>query len=424
MNGNIQIVKGHILFTKSPEAFTIIENGYIVVEGPCIQYVGESLPIEYEDYHITDYGDTLIIPGFVDTHVHGPQYCNRGLGMDMELLPWLNTYTFPEEEKFKDTAYANMVYTSFVNDLVRNGTTRAVIYGTVHLQGTVELMKAVADAKICAYVGKVNMDQNSPEYLLEDSNQSIVDTMQAILVAEQFEPYVRPIITPRFAPTCSGPLMRELGRLAKKYNLPVQSHLSENRGEIDWVAALFPKSKDYTSVYVDYHLIGTQPCIMAHCIHLSDDEIDILAQTNTLVAHCPYSNNNLSSGIAPIRKLLERGVPISLGSDISGGHLTSMARVLTEAIGLSKMKWAEVDKEYKPLTLSEGFYGATRGGGQFFGNVGSFEIGYEFDALVIDDSSLFDMNVRSPLERLERWLYIGDDRQIINRYCRGQQLSI
>lgn len=188
MNGNIQIVKGHIVFTKSPEAFTIIENGYIVVEGPYIQYVGESLPIEYEDYHITDYGDTLIIPGFVDTHVHGPQYCNRGLGMDMELLPWLNTYTFPEEEKFKDTAYANMVYTSFVNDLVRNGTTRAVIYGTVHLQGTVELMKAVADAKICAYVGKVNMDQNSPEYLLEDSNQSIVDTMQAILVAEQFEP--------------------------------------------------------------------------------------------------------------------------------------------------------------------------------------------------------------------------------------------
>lgn len=422
MKESVKILKGHILFTKSLDTFTIIENGYIVVDGPHVAYVGESLPIEYTDYPIKDYGNKLIIPGFVDTHVHGPQYCNRGLGMDMELLPWLETYTFPEEDKFKEEGYAKKVYTAFIDDLKRNGTTRAVIYGTIHLTGTVELMKAVADAGISAYVGKVNMNQNAPDYLREEDSQSIADTIESIKKSTDFAPYVRPIVTPRFAPSCTSKLMKELSEIAKAHDLPVQSHLSENRGEIDWVKSLFPESKDYTSVYVDHNLIGQQPTIMAHCIHLSDDEIEILAKTHTMVAHCPYSNNNLSSGIAPIRKLLDAGVPVALGSDISGGHLTSMARVLTEAIGLSKMKWAEVDDARKPITLSEAFYMATRGGGAFFGKVGSFEDGFEFDALVIDDASIFDMNVRSPLERLERWLYIGDDRQIVDRYCRGALL--
>ena len=159
---------------------------------------------------------------------------------------------------------------------------------------------------------------------------------------------------------------------------------------------------------------------MAHCIHLSDVEMDRMAETQTMVSHCPYSNVNLSSGIAPIRKLIERNIPIGLGSDISGGHIVSMAKVLTEAIGLSKMKWVEVDKNYAPLTLSEAFYMATKGGGQFFGHVGSFEKGYELDALIIDDTSLFDPNERSLEERLERWLYVGDDRHIIERYVAGR----
>ena len=132
---------------------------------------------------------------------------------------------------------------------------------------------------------------------------------------------------------------------------------------------------------------------------------------------------NLSSGIAPIRKLLNHGISIALGSDISGGHDISMAKVLTEAVGLSKMKWAEVDASYASLTLPEAFYMATKGGGQFFGDVGSFETGYEFDALVIDDHELFDPNERSIEERLERWLYIGDDRHIVGRYVAGKLLD-
>ena len=422
MNSTIQILKGHILYTPNPQAFTIIEHGYIVVKDVHIVYVGQTIPHEYLDYPITDYGDKLIIPGFVDTHVHAPQYCNRGLGMDMELLPWLETYTFPEEHKFEDTQYAIKVYTEFVNDLKRQGTMRAVIFSTIHAAGTIALMKLIDAAGISAFVGKVNMDRNSPDYLTEDREQSITDTIHCMSAALECSPNVNYIITPRFVPTCSSKLMKELGKLAKKYNVPIQSHLCENKGEIAWVKELHPDSESYTAVYEDHYLLGKQPAIMAHCIHLTDDEIDILQRTNTMVAHCPYSNNNLASGIAPIRKLLEAGILVGLGSDISGGHFTSMARVLTEAIQLSKMKWIEVDNQYKPLSLSEAFYMATRGGGQFFGHVGSFEENFEFDALIIDDSSLFDVNERSPLERLERWLYIGDDRQIIHRYCRGKLL--
>jgi guanine deaminase len=217
--------------------------------------------------------------------------------------------------------------------------------------------------------------------------------------------------------------MSGLGDLAVEYNVPIQSHLSENHGEIEWVHSLHPDSSSYTDVYCEHRLMGTVPTVMAHCIHLSDEEMERMHETKTMVAHCPYSNVNLSSGIAPIRKLLNHGISIALGSDISGGHDISMAKVLTEAVGLSKMKWAEVDASYASLTLPEAFYMATKGGGQFFGDVGSFETGYEFDALVIDDHELFDPNERSIEERLERWLYIGDDRHIVGRYVAGKLLD-
>ena len=213
--------------------------------------------------------------------------------------------------------------------------------------------------------------------------------------------------------------MSGLGKLAEEYNVPIQSHLSENHGEINWVASLHPESPNYTDVYYEHRLMGQVPTVMAHCIHLSDVEIDRMAETQTMVSHCPYSNVNLSSGIAPIRKLMKRNIPIGLGSDISGGHIVSMANVLTEAIGLSKMKWVEVDSNYAPLTLSEAFYMATKGGGKFFGKVGSFEKGCDLDALIIDDTSIFDPNERTLEERLERWLYVGDDRHIVERYVAG-----
>ena len=419
MNSTI-ILKGNILYTPNPSALVSIQQGYVIAVDGVVVHCGESIPTVYTEYDVVDYGDNLIIPGFVDTHAHAPQYCNRGLGMDKELLPWLETYTFPEEAKFIDPDYARLVYGAFVHDLWRNGTTRSILFGTIHKDSTLVLMELLQKAGLSAYVGKVNMDRNSPEFLIEETNQSLADTKAWLESSAQFGPFVKPIITPRFVPSCTGELMNGLGKLAEEYKVPVQSHLSENHGEIDWVESLHPESSNYTDVYYEHHLMGTVPTVMAHCIHLSDVEMDRMADTQTMVSHCPYSNVNLSSGIAPIRKLFERNIPIGLGSDISGGHIVSMAKVLTEAIGLSKMKWAEVDKNYAPLTLSEAFYMSTKGGGQFFGHVGSFEKGYELDALIIDDASLFDPNERSLEERLERWLYVGDDRHIIERYVAGR----
>ena len=336
------ILKGNILYTPRPSEFVAIQQGYVIAVDGVVVHCGESIPPAYAEHPITDYGDHLIIPGFVDTHVHAPQYCNRGLGMDKELLPWLETYTFPEEAKFSDQEYARLVYGSFVHDLWRNGTTRSILFGTVHKDSTLVLMELLQRAGLSAYVGKVNMDRNSPEFLIEDTHQSLADTREWLEASAQFGPLVKPIITPRFVPSCTSELMSGLGKLAEEYNVPVQSHLSENHGEIDWVAVLHPEAANYTDVYYEHHLMGKVPTVMAHCIHLSDVEMDRMAETQTMVSHCPYSNVNLSSGIAPIRKLFERKIPIGLGSDISGGHIVSMAKVLTEAIGLSKMKWVEV----------------------------------------------------------------------------------
>lgn len=420
---SVYIVKGNIIYTSRPAEFAVILNGYMIVRDGRIAYCGESIPSEFESYPVEDYGDNLIIPGFVDTHAHAPQFCNRGLGMDKELLPWLETYTFPEEAKFSDLDYAKTVYSAFVNELWRYGTTRSILFGTIHKESTLLLMRLLSEAGLSAFVGKVNMDRNSPDYLIEDTDQSLHDTRVWLEEARQFGPLVRPIVTPRFVPSCTSRLMSGLGDLAVEYNVPIQSHLSENHGEIEWVHSLHPDSSSYTDVYCEHRLMGTVPTVMAHCIHLSDEEMERMHETKTMVAHCPYSNVNLSSGIAPIRKLLNHGISIALGSDISGGHDISMAKVLTEAVGLSKMKWAEVDASYASLTLPEAFYMATKGGGQFFGDVGSFETGYEFDALVIDDHELFDPNERSIEERLERWLYIGDDRHIVGRYVAGKLLD-
>ena len=157
MNSTL-ILKGNILYTPRPSEFISIQHGYIIAVDGVVVYCGESIPPAYAECEVTDYGDNLIIPGFVDTHAHAPQYCNRGLGMDKELLPWLETYTFPEEAKFSDPDYARLVYGAFVQDLWRNGTTRSILFGTIHKESTLVLMELLQKAGLSAYVGKVNMD--------------------------------------------------------------------------------------------------------------------------------------------------------------------------------------------------------------------------------------------------------------------------
>ena len=413
----MKILKGNIIFTQSSDKFEIIENGYIVLNDNKIVNVYDQLPGEYQDYEFIDYGDKLIIPGMNDLHCHAPQFRNVGIAMDKELLPWLNDYTFPEESKYKDTNYGEKMYSRFVHEIYKNGTTRVAAFATIHKDSTKKLMDLFEDAGIGAYVGKVNMDRNACDTLCECTDDSINDTLEIIKEYQNKSHLVKPIITPRFVPTCSEALLKSLGNMAIEYNLPVQSHLSENVGEVNWVRELHPDSEHYADVYNRYNLFGDTKTLMAHCIHLTDEEIDIMSKKNVYAVHCPTSNANLASGIMPLRKLLNNNVKVTFGSDVSGGHSFSIFKTIVNAIEFSKLIWAQ-EKEYDFLSLSEAFYIATKGGGSFFGKVGSFEKDYDFDALVVDDSEL-NFDNYSLLERLERFIYVGDDRYIYHRYVNG-----
>lgn len=419
---SIKIYKGHIIFTESPEKFDLIENGFIIVENNRVKKVVAEIPEEYKNVSVTDFGNKLIIPGFVDLHLHAPQFPNAGLGLDKELLPWLEEYTFPEEAKYKDLDYARKVYSRVVEELWKNGTTRSVIFASIHKEATGLLFDLFVEAGLGAYVGKVNMDRNCPDFIVEDSKQSANDTREYLEKHVGKSELVKPIITPRFVPTCTVELLQELGKMAKEFDVPIQSHLSENTGEIEWVKELHPEHKNYASVYDCYELFGQKPTVMAHCIYNTEEEVALMKNNEVYVAHCPHSNLNLSSGIMPVRHFLDNGVNVGLGSDISGGHKISIPNVMAVAAQVSKIKWLETNKELAPLTTSEVFYLGTKGGGKFFGKVGSFEEGYEFDALVIDDSNFFgdDLTIE---ERLQRFIYLGDDRNIVERYVAGNKVE-
>ena len=282
-------------------------------------------------------------------------------------------------------------------------------------------MKLYQEAGMGALVGKVAMNRNCPDTLCEDVEAAVEGNEKLIAEFSDDNVLVRPIITPRFVPSCTPELLKACGELAKKYHLPVQSHLSENTSEIAWVAELEPESENYGDAYNRYGLFGQTPTIMAHCVWTHGSELELMKRNGVMVAHCPTSNFNIASGMAPIRTFLDEGLPIGLGSDISGGHDLNMFRMLVYAIQVSKMQYQQNhDKAF--LTLPEIFWIATKSAGSFFGKVGSFEPGYEFDALVIDDAVLYPSEY-SLQHRLERFIYVGDDRQIVHRFCRGKEVA-
>ncbi len=418
------ILKGNVAYSQSANQIRFVPNAYLVcLDGRCAG-VFEELPEQYRDLPVTDYGEKLLVPGMTDLHLHAPQFSFRGLGMDMELLDWLNTYTFPEEAKYADLGYADRAYTQFADHLRRSATTRAVIFGTLHRPATELLMDKMEESGLVTYVGKVNMDRNCPDYLREESADAALAVTESWICATK-DKYrnTRPILTPRFIPTCTDQLMHGLRGLVEKYHLPVQSHLSENLSEIAWVKELCPESTSYGDAYDRFGLFGgDHPCVMAHCVHSDPTEIELIRKNGVYVAHSPLSNANLSSGVAPVSRYLELGVNTALASDVAGGDSETLFLSIGSAIRCSKLRWRLLDQEVKPLTIDQAFYIATLGGGSFFGKVGSFEAGYEFDVLVLDDSRL-DHPQELPLRsRLERLLYLADDRELFAKYVRGEKL--
>mgnify|MGYP001190343752 FL=1 len=416
-------LKGSIVYSMDKDHLGSNPNSYLICENGICAGVFECLPERYQNIPVKDYGNQLIIPGLVDLHLHAPQYGFRGLGMDLELLDWLNTNTFPEEAKYADLSYAEKGYRIFAEELANSATTRAVIFATIHVPATKLLMDLMEKTGMKTYVGKLNMDRNSPDYLCEsDAQQSLDDTEKWIQDCKGRYQNTAPILTPRFTPSCTDQLMESLGKLQKRTGLPVQSHLSENKSEIKWVQELCPDTRFYGESYDRYGMFGGQDCktIMAHCVYSSPEEVDLMEQRGVYIAHCPQSNTNLSSGVAPVRAYLDRNLRVGLGSDIAGGFSPSIFRAMSDAVQVSKLRWRLLDDSLKPLTMPEAIYLGTKGGGTFFGKVGSFEEGYEFDAVVLDDSSLRTPMELTPIQRLERVIYLSDDRVAAAKYVAGQ----
>ena len=418
-------LKGTICFSTDQSHLSLYENSYVICEKGRCAGVFPEIPERFSGIPVRDTGNSLIIPGLVDLHLHAPQYAFRGMHMDLELLDWLNTVTFPEEARYQDPSYAKKAYSIFAEDMRKSATTRASVFGTLHKESTELLMELMEHTGLITYIGKVNMDRNSPDELREkDARTSSEDTVQWLRdIAGKYK-NTKPILTPRFIPSCTNELMKLLADIQRTYCLPVQSHLSENQGEIAWVKELCPDSAFYGDAYDHFGLFGGETCptIMAHCVYSSNEEIALLHKRGVFVAHCPQSNTNLSSGIAPVRKYLDKGLHMGLGTDIAGGHSLSMLRAVADAIQVSKLRWRLVDESLKPLSLEEAFYLATMGGGAFWGKTGSFLEDYEFDAVILSDEQIPCPHSLTPLERLERLIYLGDDRCVTGKYVSGNKI--
>ena len=425
------VLKGNICYSVTPTELVTMENAYVVCKDGKSCGVFEKLEGEYKGFPVIDYGDKLIIPGLIDLHIHASQYSYRGLGMDLELMDWLQKYAFPEEAKYACEEYAYKAYSIFAQQMKKSATTRACIFATRHRIGTEILMELMEETGLITYVGKVNMDREAPDIVREESAQySASETSRWIEETRDRFTDTKPIITPRFVPSCTDELMAELGKIQTKYGVAVQSHVSENLGEIEFVHQLRPENEFYGDVYDEYGLFGKDyendrevKTVMAHCVWSSDKEIELMKNNGVFVCHCPASNMNVASGIAPVRTYLDRGLKVGLGSDVAGGQTESLLRTITDTIQVSKLRWRLVDQTLKPITFEEAFYMATKGGGEFFGKVGSFEEGFEFDAVVLDDSNAPHPQELSIIQRLERAAYLAVDLTgVKGKFVAGRQI--
>ena len=407
----------------SMDRLEVLEDCTIVVCDGVIQTIyrsGESVPETYSSCEAVDFEEGIIIPAFSDLHIHASQYVERGVGMDCLLFEWLNRYTFPQESRFVNPDYAKVIYAQVIHDLLLHGTMHANLFTTIHYDSCDLFFRMLEESGLYAYASKINMDMNSPEYYVEDTSASLAETERFICehIGGRYSGRVQPIIVPRFAPTCSEPLLKGLGNLAAKYGVGLHTHLVESREEAAWAKELFPQFRSDGEIYEQCGLLqGTGPKIFAHVIFPTEVEEDILKRYNAVSVHCPDATTNITAGIMPASRLNDSGLRIAMGTDVGGGHYIGLYRQICRAVQLSKMK-EFYELEYRRLRFANAFYMATAVGGSVFGKVGKLEPGYRFDALVLDGLQDDGYTV-SVEECVERFCYIGDDRNIVCRIMNG-----
>ena len=417
----IELIKGHIIEAKSFGDPVITENGYLASENGVVRGVFAALPEQYAGAPVTDFTDKLILQGFCDMHLHAPQYPMLGMGMDLPLMDWLKAYTFKTEARFADLTFARDTYMRLAAEWVKNGTTRVCVYSSTHTDATLVLMEELERAGVGGYVGKVNMDRDSGD-CQEETEESKRETLRWLDDCARFSS-VKPILTPRFTPSCSNDLMAWLGKLADERGLYVQSHLSENYREIALVKTLHPNCEQYWQTYDQYGL-WTDHTIMAHCVHSDAREQQAMIDHNVLCVHCPDSNINICSGFAPVRQMKNRGVWLALGSDIAGGAQLPMMQVMTGCLRMSKARAIATEGAEPFLTVGEAYYLATSAGARYFGDADGFAPGNPLHAVVLDEAAL-PQSAR-PLtvqERFERAVYLSDDRGVAAVYGAGRRMK-
>ena len=429
----IRIRHNHTLGVNSKGVIAFIE--------PSDSSDSYQFPVGFEDARIVQLNakkTTFLFPGLIDTHTHAPQYPNTGIFGSSTLLSWLETYTFPLEASFSSVDQAKRVYTRVVNRSVANGTTCATYHATLHVPATQLLAQICFDKGQRALVGRVCMDMMSPDnYRDESAETAVAATKEVVKYCRDLDDsgnFVRAVVTPRFAPSCTEECMSALGKLSVEEDLWCQTHTSENKDECKQVKEKFPKFKDYISVYDGCQLLGRKT-ILAHAIHLSDGEMRLIKKKAAKVSHCPASNTALTSGAAKVKLLLEKDITVGLGTDMSGGYSPSILEMARQAMLVSRHVAMEHGDQHK-LSTEEVLFLATMGGAQCVGledTIGSFEVGKDFDALLINLDSIDDIGEtqegsgqadcfewESWPDRVAEWLWTGDDRNVCAVWVQGR----
>lgn len=365
---------------------------------------------------------TLIVPGLVDSHLHAPQIEMIG-SYGGHLLEWLETHTFPTEMRFSDAKHAERVAAIFFRQLLRNGTTTSLVFSTMHTAATRSFFEAAHRAGARAIIGKTLMDRNAPPELLQPAGAAYEESRELILDWGSRSPLLRYAVTPRFAPTSTHALLEAAGRLLGEFpDLWVHTHISENLAEIRWVHELFPEQPSYAAVYDAYGLLR-EKTVLAHAVHLSDDEVALVAERGCAIAHCPNSNLFLGSGLFPLGRVLESGIRVGLGSDIGAGTTPSILSAMADAYKVQRVRGVSLD----PFKL---FYLGTLGGARALSmdhQVGTLQPGKAADFLLLDLRATELLALRTDrAESLEDLLagviFMGDDRVIARTFAAGREV--
>jgi guanine deaminase len=424
------LLRGRLLsFKRAPQSFAdadsyfyesdgglLIEDGRIVARGSYSEIRAEAP----EDVIEIDHRPHLIMPGFIDTHLHFPQM-QVIASYAANLLEWLNTYTFPEECRFVETAHAERIAVHFYDELIRHGTTTAVAYCSVHKTSADAFFAEAMRRGMCMVGGKVMMDRNAPQGLL-DTPQMGYDETRQVIADWHGKGRNHVALTPRFAITSTPEQLEATAALAREFpDLHIQTHLSENHDEIKFTSELYPDAIDYTDIYARYGLLGKKT-LFGHCIHLSDREADAMSEAGSVAVHCPTSNLFLGSGLFPLKALARREKPVRMGvaTDIGGGSSYSMLRTMDEAYKIQQL----LGERLNPL---ESYYMITRGNAEALSlsdRIGTLEPGTDADLVVLNAGATPAMTlklevVKNLAEELFLMQTMGDDRTIAETYVAG-----